>query len=440
MVAPNQPTGGNQGPTEYASSTTETPYIITVSGHFSAGKDSFVTALMAQSSSRNLLVRKVVNYKSREPRGSEVAGADYIRIYNPQQYQKLIRDGKIVVPYLHDDKKYGLSSEFLEALKKGESPLMITDADGLTNLAQYLRTNTIPNGLLSFMLHTNRAEAERRMLQRSGEAMSRGDEVDIRSHQKMTAREFEIYRTHEELFRHIFRNDNVDTNNVPSRMQHLAGRAAQIIDLEGRLNSPTALDFREAYVDYAINKLFATPRSDLIGSINQGVVLEIPQDLLQAYAAERKLDPEIVRTETRKRVLHTTTHYGILTLYLEQTMDERQKRQLADLIGRAVGLNYQYLQPELNFGKNSKYTLTELKDGNGDLFDFIVSFSPYDPMVVPALDSRVHTIAFTSLTQPPHKDGIRRILDAVGSSKPLIPIEPVSMDDARKFIEGNGNS
>jgi hypothetical protein len=245
------------------------------------------------------------------------------------------------------------------------------------------------------------------------------------------AREFELYRTHEELFRHVFRNDNVDPSSLAQRMQHLAARAMQVIDLEDKLNAATATDFREAYVAHAVKTLFGTSIDDLLGSIGQGVVLEMPQDNLAPYAAERKLDPATVGNETRKRVLHATNHYGILTLYLEQTLDERQKRQLIDTIERTIGLNHQQMQPQLNFGKHSKYTLTELKDGNGDLFDFIISFSPYDPMTVPRMDSRVHTLAFASLTQSHAGEG---------TTKLSIPIEPVSIEDAKKFVEGNGSS
>ena len=125
----------------------------------------------------------------------------------------------------------------------------------------------------------------------------------------------------------------------------------------------------------------------------------------------------------RQPIVAAVNGYGILSLYIMGNQgSETEKGYLVDLIERAVKLTPQYRNRGVNFKKITGETLKESVDGNGDFLDFAVSFSAYDPMKVPKRESGVHTIAFEGIL-------------SLGNPK----IESVSLERARKIIEGNGH-
>ncbi len=394
-------------------------YLITTSGHFSAGKTEFEKNLRMQMAASGSPVVGVINYKSRGPRATELQGIDYMPIESEKDFRRLIQEGKIVVPYTHDNHRYGLSSEFAEALEKKNIPIMITDALGLVNLIGYLKNSGIPNKLISFMLHTSKSDARERLFVRAGAYLGREEIEGIRTHMETLEDEFEVYKNHEGLFRHVFRNNTVDGVSKEERIQHLTSRGMDILNLERRLNKETAEEFREAYVEHVVNRLFSVSTASLLNSTGQGVYIDVPKEVLQRYSHEQRIDLSAVEKAVRKEVLHAAKAYGILTLYLSPTMQEQDKKILTEVIQKAVKLTPQYTQLEIMATKTSDYSLKQMEDDS--FTDFISSFSPYDPMKTPSIDSRLHTITFENLL--------------LGTS-PIV--EAVPFEQAKKIIEGNG--
>lgn len=397
--------------------------VISISGHFSAGKSIFYDLLKRRMSALDSQVEGVINYKMRGPRPTEILGVDYILVDSDEKYEELVNSGSIVVPYVHDGLKYGLNKDFIDVLKNGRIPLMITDESGLNRLIEYLEAQKLPNKVISFMLHTNKDDAKSRLFVRASKYLSEDEVKGIRSHMEGLDEEFERYRTHEDLFCHVLKNNTIEGVDKDERIYHLTTRAMQILDLEGILDKEKTEDFREDYVDYVVEKLFGTKSTkDLVGSMDQGVQLSIPNEIIDMYSHEQGISPSIIRKAVSRDIFGAINHYGILTIYLEPTIESHDKKFLADLIEEAVGLEHQHKKTNLSFSEISEFGLKQVADRQGNLTDFIISFSSYDPMRTPPRESRIHTIAFESLMykRPQH-------------------IIPVSYTQAHNFIEGDGS-
>ena len=274
------------------------------------------------------------------------------------------------------------------------------------------------------MLHTSKADAQQRLVQRAGRDMSDAEIKEVQSHMEGIEDELNLYRSHEYLFRHVLRNPTVEGVSHYDMMQHLTRRGKEIIDLEGELNAVTGDEFREAYVGEVVKRLFGTSTKDLVGSINQGVRLKIPDDKIQGYAQRHSLDPAIVREAVRRNVIGAATYYGILSLYLESITKPEQRKILVDLIEETVNLSHQYKPAKVQYTREPDYSLKQLGKGVPGMIDFLLSFSPYDPMATPRPEAtRTHTIAFESVRY---------------NRSPVI--EPIPYDKAKKIIEGNGSS
>ena len=395
------------------------PYIIAISGHFSAGKTVFYDELGMQMSALGSPVQRVVNYKERSRRATELLGVDYILVDSDEKYDKFVESGDIVVPYIHNNHKYGLSKRIMDALNNKNVPLMITDANGLNSLSDYLKSHRIQNKVISFMLHTSKDDAIKRLFDRAGRVMTKDEIKEIKMHMESFDDELELYRNHEYLFRHVFKNDTISGISKHERIQHIAERALQIIDLERILNMEKPADFREAYVGYAVQKLFGTSTTDLLNSLNQGVRLVIPEEVIDKYSSEQGVSTTVIKRVAKRGVIGAADHYGILTLYLAPSQHPIQKRYLVDLIEEAVGLKHQYRQTGTNFSNVSKLSL---KHDRQNLSDFYISFSPFDTTGVPHIYSRIHTIALEGLLYNKQPN-----------------ILPLPHDKAKEFIEGNGS-
>ena len=402
--------------------------IVTVSGPFCAGKSTFCSELETRMTEKGFPIRHIINYKMRGPKTLEVPGLDYILIDKPKKFESFVREGKIIVEYSRDNYKYGLSREVLTAIENNRIPLMEMQIDGFVKLRQYLEDNSIKHKLLSFMLHTSKDDAKNRLFERAGKENLSSDDIEsIHKHLKGLEDEFELYRIHENLFRYVLKNSTTEEFNKYESIRHLTSRTIEIIDLEAKLNAGTSEDFRAAYVDYVIQKLFNTSSEDLLKSSKKGARLSISDDVIKAYLSLRKngADPsalKYMRNVVRKNILGASNYYGILSLYIESTDQPLHKRILVDLIGSAVGLSHQYKNPEIHYSRDSRFSLKQLSDMDTSLTDFYISFSPYDPITVPKIDARIHTIAFEGVSQnrPPQ-------------------IEPVPIEKAIRFLEGNGN-
>ncbi len=419
-VPPNMGEPSNGG-TEYQPSF-EPPYLIPILGHAGAGKDTFKKWLGARFSEAGFRHRLVINFKERDSRSTETEGFDYERILSEAHGQKLVRDGRIIVPYKHDGRRYGLSDKIVEAVNRNESAVMITEPDGLYSLSQYAQYN-LQNMIISILLHTDINEADRRLVARARSPL-KGQEIrDINIHREGLPREFELYRSIEDMCRYVLRNDTINGQDEHTSVRYLVQRAAELVNLEKELRAPTTTDFRESYANLVVKRLFGTSLEDLVASATQGLELIIPQDAIDSFAADNKLDPKTFESITRQPIVAVVDGYGILSLYVKVNQGgEQEKKYWVDLIRRAVQLTPQYTNPEILLTKKSEQTLKESTDANGDYLDFAISFSAYDPMKAPPRESRIHTIAF---------EGV------LSSGTPRI--EPVSIDKAKKIIEGNGH-
>lgn len=379
------------------------PYLGVLTGHSASGKTEVSDGLLRKMQyEHGAPARKVINYKDREARGPEVESVDFIQIPSHEKYSELITNGDIVVPYMHSGRMYGLSRRFLDELKAGHIPIMVTDISGLTRLRPYLEDRQVPNKLLSFVLHTTRNDAESRLRERAedkSETEQREAEIKIRGLND----EMERYRSHEESFRHIIRNATPEGMTAYQAIMHTINRVVDAMYLERELNKNEDIEFRVAYPEYVAGRLFGTSLQDLLSSINQGVQLRIPDVVIESYSLEKGIEPSFVRSIATRHVVSLANFYGILSLYLEPTLTTQQKIVLVDLIKGTVGLTPQYEQRGIMPLKHSKYTLKEVIEGYEDLTDFLLSFSSFDPMVPPYLLSPVHTIAFEGLThdRPP---------------------------------------
>lgn len=400
--------------------TFDPPYVIILSGHAGAGKDTLRRSSGAHFSEKEFPHRMVPNYKSRDPRSTEVAGVDFLPITSQSHYERLVKLGKIVAPYKHLNRLYGISGEFQEALRQGESPIMITDPDGLYNLSQYARTVNLQNLIVSILLHTGIREADRRLIARAQSPLSAEEIEEINARRRGLPREFELYRGKEDMFRYVFKNDG--GQGEQESIDRLVNRASELIRLEPKLGANSPADFREAYVNHVVEKLFNTSLADLTGSTSQGILLSIPQSSVDALADDYKLNPRSFDDIRRQPIIAAVDGHGILSLYFHALQSNEEKAHLISLIERSVGLTSQYRNMEIEFRKESKPTLKETVDRNGDYLDFAVSFSAYDPMRAPQLNSRIHTIAFEG---------------AMTHGEPKIG--PVSRDTAKRIIEGNGS-
>ena len=402
----------------------EPPYMIPILGHAGAGKDTFKKWLGTSFVESRFRHRSVINYKEREPRSIETPGVDYYPIVSERQRQGLVRKGHIIVPYKHDGRLYGLSSTSVATLERGESSLMITEPDGLYNLNQYVSSEHIKNMIIPILLHTNIDEADRRLVARAVSPLKVQEVRGINAHREGLPREFDLYRSIEDMCRYVFRNDTISGQDEYLSVRHLVQRAAELIELERELRAPTTTDFREAIANLVVQRLFKTSLEDLVGSATQCLELKIPQDAIDSFAADNRLDPKTFENITRQPIVAVVDGYGILSLYVKANQgSEQEKKYWVDLIQRSVQLAPQYKNLDIVLKKTSEQTLKESTDANGDYLDFAISFSAYDPMKAPPRESRIHTIAFEG------------VLSSSGSPR----IEPVSVEKARKIIEGNGS-
>jgi len=382
------------------------PVIIAISGHFSSGKDTLYNEMPMHLSRNNCPVTGVLNYKGRDPRGNEIVGRNYLKINSDRHYRKLIESGDIVVPYSHDGRPYGLSGKIFEVLKKSEVPLVITDAEGLHNLASYLRSNRIQNKLVSFLLHTSKTDAKNRLIHRLGPTPSQQEIEALQTHWKQQEGEFELYMANEDLFRHIFRNGNAEDVNYHTAMAHLSNRAMDILNLENILNAESSQQFREGFANEAVTRLFGIPIKDLNQILSEGKNVFIIGD-----------------SPIKAKVLGSSSAYGVLSVYLEPIEDASQKKILVEAIERQASLTPQYVEKEIKPASESAIGLKQASPQYSGLIDFLISFSSYDPMRVPRIDAPVHTVAIESLWLNRNPNTL-----------------PVTEARAKKLIEGNGTS
>ena len=400
------------------------PYIVTISGHFSAGKSNFYDSLVMQMGAKEVPLAAVINYKGRSPRATELLGVDYYPIDSDQKFQQLVQDGTIAVPYKHRDINYGLSKNFVDAVRKGSVPVMITDGTGITNLKGYLTREQLNNKLVSFMLHTCEGQARERLFERAGHSLSDDEVREIKVHYDSFKDELALYRQHEYLFRHVLRNNTVEGVSKQERIKHLTDRAMQILDLEGRLeHSDTAEDFREAYVGQVVNNIFGVQISDLLKTRGQRPRLQIPTEEIDRYSREHKIEVSTLRRLTNKDTVGTSSHYGVVSVFIEGIRDDEEKRILADLVERVAGLSPQYKKTYAHLSSRSKYSLSQVSGRRSPVIDFLISFSPYDPMRIPDIDARPHTLA----------------IELVSSDR-RPQIEPIPFEEAKRIVEGNGTS
>ena len=204
-------------------------------------------------------------------------------------------------------------------------------------------------------------------------------------------------------------------------MRHLGSRAIDILGLEGRLGASSAEDFRELYVNEIVQNLFGVSGREILGNINQGLVLKIPEQALDAYAGAHAEAPLEKSQFSQIPIVAADSSYGILSICLKATKNQDHKRRLVDLIAMAAGVTHQYAELEVHLAGYSARTLNQMPSGG--LVDFYISFSPFDPIKLPRRDARLHTVAFEGIETD---DKLR--------------IGPMTEERARKIIEGNGSS
>ena len=180
-------------------------------------------------------------------RGTELLDEDYIRT-TPEEMNAHQAIGRVAVVYEHDGRSYGISREYADAIQRGQSPIIVTDAMGLKKFRTHLQSAELRNPLYSFMLHTTPKDAKDRLIGRVV-GYSEDEIRGIKEHMRGQEKEFAVYREHEYFFRHVFRNETLGGVDKAVAMRHLGSRAIDILGLEGRLNAPSAEDFRELYVD-----------------------------------------------------------------------------------------------------------------------------------------------------------------------------------------------
>ena len=100
----------------------------------------------------------------------------------------------------------------------------------------------------------------------------------------------------------------------------------------------------------------------------------------------------------------------------------KNKKYLIDLIAEISGLEHQYRQRDFSPSNFSNTSRLGLKNMVGNVSEPLISFSSYDPMITPPLESRIHTLIFEGLFY---------------SKRPSI-VSAVDYKDAHRFIEGNG--
>ena len=421
MISDNKGLAGKMGTLggENAYLNNNLPPIIIIVGHYSSGKTTFSDEVQAQMAAGGMPAVEVINYKTRPLRGTELPDEDYIRV-TPDEMKAHQASGRVAVVYEHDERSYGISREYADAIQKGQSPIIVTDAMGLKKFITHLQSAELRNPLYSFMLHTTPKDAQDRLIRRVV-GYSEAEIREIKEHMRGQEKEFAIYREHEYLFRHVFRNETLEGVDKAVAMRHLGSRAIDILGLEGRLNASSAEDFRELYVDEIVRKLFEVPGKELLENINQGVVLKIPEQALDAYARAHNEVPLEKSQFSQIPIVSADASYGILSICLKATKNQDHKRRLVDLIAMATGVTHQYAQPEVHLAGYSTRTLKQMPSGG--LVDFYISFSPFDPMSLPRIDARLHTVAF---------EGIE--------TDDKLSISPMTMEKARKIVEGNGNS
>lgn len=397
------------------------PFILSISGHSASGKNTFQDDLVRRMYGLGSPVQRVINYKGRDSRGLEVPNYDFVPINSPEEFDKKLREGEIAVGYLHEGVQYGLSGKIFSVLDESGIPVIITDTHGLVALTSYMQEHNIKNRLISFMLHTTMSDAENRLRARASQARRIEEIPEINSRIVGLPNEFDFYRAHEDLFRHVFRNYTVEDISKYESMEHLSRRAIDLTQLERQLDSERVEDFRPAYANIVIQKLFGdkTSISDLLGSVNQGIQLSIPDDRIKMYSHEQGVPLSVIKKAATREIVEASNAYGIVTIYFGPNPNETYKKYLIDMMGEVVGLEHQHKETKSSFTRESKLSLKQMLDSN--FSDFYISFSSYDPMRTPTLESRVHTIVFESLLY---------------NRKPHVAHVPPEM--AEKFIEGNG--
>lgn len=380
------------------------PYILVIGGHTCSGKDALYGTLLTRLQEEQAPVQKVINFKPRGPRSDEIVGEDFLRIDSPAHYRQLEASGDIIIGYYHPtNKRYGLSRDFKTALEHGNVPMMMTDASAVSGLINYINTNQLSNKLISFMLHTSPTDARDRLYIKRNASRR-----EINERVSGLQGEFSMYEKFEGLFRHVFANPTVEGETKDDRTQHLASRAWDILALEERLGATTKTEFREAYVRFALEKLF-TP--DVVGDLIRldpgnpivlKVPLNIPIETIEKYAIEKGVGfADIGDAVSGREIVAATRNYGTLSLYLPWELDEKIKEYLVELIEQTIGLTHQYRKVGLSPSMVSKHSLARVDSGN---LDFFLSFSPYDGMNLHGLkiDSPTHALAFTGVHNNPN--------------------------------------
>lgn len=415
------------------------PPMLVLTGHSLAGKSDLYDELQLEAPKQGLHVQGLKNYKGvgREPRRLEFPGIDYIPLGSDAEFESAVQNGTIAVPYMHNRTNYGISREFLDILANGRVPLMIVDAHGVVELQNFLRSRQMPNHLLSFMLHTPKGDANQRLIDRIRREYPPEELQKLDDHTRELYDEIERYRKHQEIARHTLTNPGSEPEAAAERIGYLGRRVMDIINLEARLRTATAEDFREAYVGNVVQKLFhVSSGSYLLGNVGQGLILDIPDQIIQKYAADYHLDAGDVGRAVQRNVIGAFLYYGVLSVFFEGTAKPEHKKWLVDLIERTTGLTPQYKQPEVQPLRESRFSLAQLNPEDPNLMDFAISFSPYDPARAPRSDARIHTLAIESIVPVQEKDRVDMITGVV----PKPQVEPLSLDKVVRIIEGNGGN
>jgi len=392
------------------------PFIIAFMGPHASGKDALLGKLIRISEAKGgPRLKQILTFKEREQRTGENPipakdisqipeylrrgmQIDYIRVSSQEEYDSLINQGIISVPYQHSGNRYGIPGTFVDVLTDdGTNPMFVIDRDGLNALTTYVVSKGLGNRILPFLIYASPAELESRLV---GRYKDSENFHEMYRYIGKSREQFNMYRSSGDSTRHQFHNRAINGLNPEQSLSHTVNRILDVLNLETRIGDKDAWGFREAYVNAVISKLFGGSAVNYKELLEGGddLRIEIPEDVVARYAEDKNIDRNTFGMMQKRKVIGTVNSYGIISVLFEPFYDAAEKKIFLDLIRKTVGLTPESVYPEIKAAKTSDISGTVLLDSNGGFLDPYLAFRSYDPIKPPEeFESRPHALVLDGI-------------------------------------------
>jgi len=329
---------------------------------------------------------KIIRVTTRPMRQGEVPGVDYMFV-NSEEFSKLKDSGNIIGIYPHNNNMYGIPKESYEKAEESIGLLTIGDPTGLAATIKDVKRRLIP-----VLVYSENSDVENRAAKRLREINEFTQEgASLRL--KAFDNEMPVFKKleYEGKYEYLLFNPNLSGIPFQASVSHLANRFFEIANIKESLFKDSSIwNFREAYIDGIVKKMFDKTTSEILNPSNSKKLnITISDEVLKNYASTFGVNVD----EFKKiPILGVSRSHGIMSVYIEQK--EGRKDTLCNLLEISLGV------PQYRYNKKDAVqdSPMSLKDPSGAYTNFYLSFSPaYDMIELPRQDSPLHVLTIEAI-------------------------------------------